>query len=102
MSENNKYEKLKRIMIDYQEDYECDEVHKDGYWIKERNKNVKEFNEHCDSLSSQFQDALYEAENLGFVEGLSFALDLMMMTDKGENRVLVEKVRDILEFEKEE
>ena len=41
MSENNKYEKLKRIMIDYQEDYECDEVHKDGYWIKERNKNVK-------------------------------------------------------------
>lgn len=98
MEENIKYKQLEQIILDYQDDFEADSEHKKGYWLRKREEAIESFDEKCKTISTDFEQALYEAENLGFVQGLSFALDLTMMTDKGENRELVEKVRNVMEF----
>lgn len=43
-----------------------------------------------------------DAHDLGFVEGVRYALNIMDMTDAGKNKELLERLLNILENTKEE
>ena len=43
------------------------------------------------------RDSAYSAQNLGFVQGMNFALDIMRISGKDENREVLEKIIESIE-----
>ncbi|UKI17092.1 MAG: hypothetical protein L6V87_04575 [Ruminococcus sp.] len=48
-------------------------------------------------LTAQINEYAYSAQNLGFVQGMNFALDIMRISGKDENREVLEKIIESIE-----
>ena len=64
---------LRQIMVDYEEDYENKQ---ENMWKKEFFKYCKCIDETTNELTAQINEYAYSAQNLGFVQGMNFALDI--------------------------
>ena len=84
-----KFDILEEIMISFQDDYETD--YAQTHWGKERLIQLQE--EECELQANVIDDA----HDLGFVEGVRYALNIMDMTDAGKNKELLERLLNILE-----
>lgn len=95
----SKFDILEEIMINFQNDYESDNAQ--TYWVKtykERRERLIQLQEEEYELQANVID---DAHDLGFVEGIRYALNIMDMTDtgKGKNKELLEQLLNILERE---
>ena len=81
----SKFDILEEIMIGFQDDYETDNGR------RERLIQLQE--EECELQANVIDDA----HDLGFVEGVRYALNIMDMTDAGKNNELLERLLNILE-----
>lgn len=86
--------KLQQILCDYQEEYESNN---DNMWKKEFFRNGKCIDETANELTAQINEYAYSAQNLGFVQGMNFALDIMRISGKDENREVLEKIIESIE-----
>lgn len=96
----SKFDILEEIMINFQNDYEVDNAK--THWVKtykERKERLIQLQEEECELQANVID---DAHNLGFVEGVRYALNIMDMTDAGKNKELLERLLNILENTKEE
>ncbi len=66
---------------------------------KERKERLIQLQEEEYELQANVID---DAHDLGFVEGVRYALNIMDMTDTGKNKELLERLLNILENTKEE
>ena len=66
---------------------------------KERKERLIQLQEEEYELQANVID---DAHDLGFVEGVRYALNIMDMTDTGKNKELLERLLSILENTKEE
>lgn len=94
MDNVNKINVLKSIMCDFQEDYECDV---DNPWVKTVSDNHDKAEDTIGTLNNIFRDAMYDAQNLGFVQGMRYAMNIMNMVDNGENKDKLNKLIELLE-----
>ena len=85
-----KFDILEEIMISFQDDYETD--YAQTHWVK----TYKERKERLIQLQEQ-ANVIDDAQDLGFVEGVRYALNIMDMTDAGKNKELLERLLNILE-----
>ena len=95
----SKFDILEEIMINFQNDYEADNAQ--THWVKtykERRERLIQLQEEEYELQANVID---DAHDLGFVEGIRYALNIMDMTDtgKGKNKELLEQLLNILERE---
>lgn len=89
-----KFDILEEIMISFQDDYETD--YAQTHWVKtykERKERLIQLQEECELQANVIDDA----HDLGFVEGVRYALNIMDMTDAGKNNELLERLLNILE-----
>ena len=96
----SKFDILEEIMINFQNDYESDNAQ--THWVKtykERKERLIQLQEEEYELQANVID---DAHDLGFVEGVRYALNIMDMTDAGKNKELLERLLNILENTKEE
>lgn len=70
-----------------------------GETYKERKERLIQLQEEEYELQANVID---DAHDLGFVEGVRYALNIMDMTDTGKNKELLERLLNILENTKEE
>lgn len=70
-----------------------------GENYKERKERLIQLQEEEYELQANVID---DAHDLGFVEGVRYALNIMDMTDTGKNKELLERLLNILENTKEE
>lgn len=70
-----------------------------GKTYKERRERLIQLQEEEYELQANVID---DAHDLGFVEGVRYALNIMDMTDTGKNKELLERLLNILENTKEE
>lgn len=91
MSDEKKYEKFKEIMHKYQYDYQDDNPN---------NKLVKKNIQAYDNLSDfydVFEEALTEAQDLGFVQGMQFATEMLSVTEKKvKNKEVMDKLFELV------
>ena len=90
-----KFDILEEIMISFQDDYETD--YAQTHWVKtykERKERLIQLQEEECELQANVID---DAHDLGFVEGVRYALNIMDMTDAGKNKELLERLLNILE-----
>ena len=95
-----KFDILEEIMISFQDDYETD--YAQTHWVKtykERKERLIQLQEEEYELQANVID---DAHDLGFVEGVRYALNIMDMTNAGKNKELLERLLNILENTKEE
>lgn len=95
----SKFDILEEIMISFQNDCETDNAQ--THWVKtykERRERLIQLQEEEYELQANVID---DAHDLGFVEGIRYALNIMDMTDtgKGKNKELLEQLLNILERE---
>ena len=95
----SKFDIMEEIMINFQNDYEADNAQ--THWVKtykERRERLIQLQEEEYELQANVID---DAHDLGFVEGIRYALNIMDMTDtgKGKNKELLEQLLNILERE---
>lgn len=91
----SKFDILEEIMINFQNDYESDNAQ--THWVKtykERRERLIQLQEEEYELQANVID---DAHDLGFVEGVRYALNIMDMTDTGKNKALLERLLNILE-----
>lgn len=96
----SKFDILEEIMINFQNYYESDNAQ--THWVKtykERKERLIQLQEEEYELQANVID---DAHDLGFVEGVRYALNIMDMTDTGKNKELLERLLNILENTKEE
>lgn len=96
----SKFDILEEIMINFQNDYESDNAQ--THWVKiykERKERLIQLQEEEYELQANVID---DAHDLGFVEGVRYALNIMDMTNAGKNKELLERLLNILENTKEE
>ena len=90
-----KFDILEEIMIGFQDDYETDNAQ--THWVKtykgRRERLIQLQEEECELQANVIDDA----HDLGFVEGVRYALNIMDMTDAGKNNELLERLLNILE-----
>lgn len=95
-----KFDILEEIMIGFQDDYETDNA--ENHFVK----TYKDRREHLTQLQEEEFDTLIntldDAHNLGFIEGVQYALCVMDMPNTGKNKELLERLLNILENTKEE
>ena len=77
----SKFDILEEIMINFQNDYETDNAQ--THWVK--------------TYKERKERLIHDAHDLGFVEGVRYALNIMDMTDTGKNKELLERLLNILE-----
>lgn len=70
-----------------------------SFFIPERKERLIQLQEEEYELQANVID---DAHDLGFVEGVRYALNIMDMTDTGKNKELLERLLNILENTKEE
>lgn len=95
-----KFDILEEIMISFQDNYETDNAQ--THWVKtykERRERLIQLQEEGYELQANVID---DAHDLGFVEGVRYALNIMDMTNAGKNKELLERLLNILENTKEE
>ena len=95
----SKFDILEEIMISFQNDYETDNAQTHLVkTYKERRERLIQLQEEEYELQANVID---DAHDLGFVEGIRYALNIMDMTDtgKGKNKELLEQLLNILERE---
>lgn len=90
-----KLERLQRIIYDYQEDYEMD---KENIWVKDFNKHGESIDKLLNQCVNEIHEYAYSAQYLGFVQGMNYALDLMNISGKGENKEILEKFLRGIEY----
>lgn len=92
MLKSNKISMMQQIIYDFQDG--CDE--KETIW----NRIYKQNKDRLFGLSESMDDALHEcvyaAQNVGFVQGMEYALHIANMVDHGENKKLLENLLTIL------
>ncbi len=94
-----KLERLQRIIYFYQEDYEMD---KENIWVKDFRKHNEKIENLLNQVGQEVNEYAYSAQYLGFVQGMNYALDLMNISGKGENKEILEKfLRDIEYLDKD-
>lgn len=76
------------IICYYQEEYEKD---KSIPWVKDNEELHQKITKTTTVLDETMRDGMYNAQNLGFIQGMRCALDLMNLTNKGENKPVIEK-----------
>lgn len=89
------FEKLQRIMCDYQEDYETD---KNNIWVKDFDEHDSKFDDLSHQINDEIREYVYSAQYLGFVQGMNYALDLMNISGRGENKEILEKFLRSIEY----
>ena len=91
----SKFDILEEIMISFQNDYETDndQTHLVKTY-KERKERLIQLQEEEYELQANVID---DAHDLGFVEGVRYALNIMDMTDTGKNKEILELLLNILE-----
>ena len=91
----SKFDILEEIMINFQNDYEADNAQTP--WVKtykEQQERLIQLQEEEYELQANVID---DAHDLGFVEGVRYALNIMDMTDAGKNKELLKRLLNILE-----
>lgn len=91
----SKFDILEEIMIKFQNDYEADNAQ--THWVKtykEQKERLIQLQEEEYELQANVIDG---AHDLGFVEGVRYALNIMDMTDAGKNKELLKRLLNILE-----
>ena len=87
----SKFDILEEIMINYEAD------NAQTHWVKtykEQKERLIQLQEEEYELQANVID---DAHDLGFVEGVRYALNIMDMTDAGKNKELLERLLNILE-----
>lgn len=97
-AEKSKFEKLVEWISDYQDDYEFPATNK---WVADCRKKENNLMDLTEKLETAYTEAIYSAQNLGFVQGIHFAYDIMEITESGKNRELLNQLLDILETSEE-
>jgi hypothetical protein len=90
-----KLEQLQRIICSYQEDYEMD---RENIWVKDFNKHSDSIEELSKQFANKINEYAYSAQYLGFVQGMNYALDLMNISGKGENKEILERFLRNIEY----
>lgn len=94
----SKFDILEEIMINFQNDYETDNAQ--THWVKtykERRERLIQLQEEEYELQANVID---DAHDLGFVEGVRYALNIMDMTNAGKNKELLERLLNILKIQR--
>ena len=95
ITENSKIDISEEIMIGFQDDYEIRNA--ENHFVKtykeRRERLIQIQEEECELQTNVIDDA----HDLGFVEGIRYALNIMDMTDAGKNKELLERLLNILE-----
>lgn len=81
-------ERLQRIILAYEEDYEAD---KNNIWVKDFNEHGDKIEKLLKQFEQEIDDYVYSAQYLGFVQGMNYALDLMNISGRGENKEILKK-----------
>ncbi|MCM1529789.1 MAG: hypothetical protein NC093_07315 [Alistipes sp.] len=88
-----KLEHLRKVIYFYQEDYEID---RENIWVKDFMEHSNKIENLLNQLREEIDERAYSAQYLGFVQGMNYALDLMNISGKGENKEILERfLRDI-------
>lgn len=95
-----KFDILEEIMIGFQDDYELQ--NKQDHWVKTYKDRRERLTQLQEDEFEVLINTIDDAHNLGFVEGVRYALNIMDMTDTGKNKALLERLLNILENTKEE
>lgn len=77
---NANTEDLKKIIYRYQDGYESDHADGSNAWIEQYTQSLNSAVETCGDLHSKIHEAVYSAQYLGFIEGISYALDILTLT----------------------
>lgn len=72
----SRIERLRAIMTDYQEDHELD---RDNPWYKEVEAKREAFEKTLDDIYEAVREYSISSQNLGFVQGVQFAMDVIDM-----------------------
>ena len=97
---NEKIEKFQQMMCDYQEEYEISAGDSsENPWINNYKDSLFLATDMAESFADNIREAVYSAQYLGFVEGMRYALDVMDIAGKGDNKELIEKLLEIIESE---
>ena len=91
-------ESLKQLICDYQE---TDESESEIEIVKERDSEMERMENILCEANDLYHKIAYDSQNLGFVQGMKFALDIMTMSGEGKNKELLNKLIDALENGKE-
>lgn len=89
------FEKLQSIMCNYQEDYEVD---KNNIWVKNFDEHDSKFDDLSRQINDEIREYVYSAQYLGFVQGMNYALDLMNISGRGENKEILKKFLRSIEY----
>lgn len=96
--ETKQQKRLKEIMIQYQETFESDEDH---VWTKNV-ADLKQKMEELDTAAYQAREELmYAIQDMAFVEGVCFAMDVMDLSGSGGNRELLKQLLKELKGDKD-
>ncbi len=90
-----KLQHLQRIIYSYQEDYEMD---KDNIWVKDFKKHSDSIEELSKQFVNEIDEYAYSAQYLGFIQGMNYALDLMNISGRGENKEILERFLRNIEY----
>lgn len=88
-----KFNRLKDMMTDYQENFEKNKEHPFVQAFNQSEENTAKITQ---ALDAAVHEQVYSALNMGFVEGISFALDVMDIYGTGKNRELLEQLLQIM------
>ena len=89
-------EQWKEIISNYHQDYEWSN---DNSWVKEQADlfEAVESEDISDELYTNCRELAYSSQNLGFIQGMHFALEFMGIISEDKNKELLQKALTILE-----
>lgn len=91
-------QRLSQIMEDYQQDFETEQNKHPFVSACEaaKKKSVNLLSDFEESMVESLHDMITAAVNMGFVEGVQFAIDVMDIADTGKNKELLQRFLEIM------
>lgn len=84
-----KHARLREMINDYQELFEA--KHPDHPFVKALEEREDETDSAYDKMNELLHEQMYAAMDVGFIQGVTFAMDVMDISGAGQNRDLLEQ-----------
>lgn len=91
----DKFKRIQETIIDYQDMFAT--KHNDHPAVAAYDECQKKIDEIPDMIYAALHDQVNAAIDMGFIEGICFALDVMEVSGNGKNREILERFIQIME-----